>query len=77
MEVTFSVFAFRGAEDPPVSDERRYGVPGWRIGEAVEWALGRGHDTVLVQATPGREASSSRLVTHHVCSDSGCPGGCD
>ena len=73
---TFSVYAFKSWEEPPAGDERRDGIPHWRIGEAVYWALGRGHDNINIQATPGVPASSSRSITHHVCNDPWCPGGC-
>jgi hypothetical protein len=73
---TFTVFAFRAAEDPPETDERRHGIPAWRISHACEWALSRGFDTILIQQTD-EPASSDRLSTHHVCSDSECPGGCE
>lgn len=70
---TFNVYAYR--EKDTASDERRDGIPRWKVSQAVEWALTRGHDTVLVQA--GDTApSSDRLITHHLCRDPSCPGGC-
>ena len=76
MNECYSIYAFKSAEDPPATDERRDGIPYWRLGDAVYWALGRGHDTINIQATPGVKPSSDRLATHHVCSDPWCPGGC-
>lgn len=74
-ERTFDLFCFMRGDSDGVHDERRDGIPEWKLAQAVNWAVFRGFDTVLVEArnTP---PSSTRLVTHHVCSDSRCPGGC-
>lgn len=74
-ERTWSVLAFRKEHDVG-DDERRRGVPEWRLPQAVAWAVSRGFDTVLVELS-GEPPSSTRHVTHHVCRDPACPGGCD
>ena len=71
--VTFNVYAYR--ERDTDSDERRDGLPEWKVPQAVKWALDRGHDTVLVQRGDSRPCCD-RLITHHVCRDPWCPGGC-
>jgi hypothetical protein len=73
-ERTWSVFGFR-KDDDKVEDRRR-GVPEWRLAQAVNWAVFRGFDTILVELT-NEPASSTREKTHHVCDDPQCPGGCD
>lgn len=73
---TYTVYAFNGSEDPPATDQRRHGIPEWKLPEAVRWAVRRGFDTILIQLS-NDAASSDRLMTHHVCSDAWCPGGCE
>lgn len=71
---TWSLLAYRKQADVS-TDEMRRGLPEWRLPQAVEWAVARGFDTVMLELT-NEPASSTREVTHHVCNDPGCPGGC-
>jgi hypothetical protein len=73
-ERTWSILAFRKGDD--TCEDHRRGVPEWRLAQAVNWAVFRGFDTVLIELT-NEPASSSRWKTHHVCRDGyRCPGGC-
>ena len=75
-ERTFSVLAFDPGTESGDHDERRDGIPAWKVGVAALWAIAR-HKAVLIQETPGVKPSSTTAGCHHVCSDSNCPGGCE
>jgi hypothetical protein len=64
METTFNLFAFNKTDATGEHDQRRYGVPAWRLPSAVAWAVFRGFDTVLIDASDN-PASSTRLVTNY------------
>jgi hypothetical protein len=74
MTAAFNVYAFNKA-DSSTADLRRRNIPEWNLARAVEWAVGKGVDTILVEIADGA-AAADRLVTHHVCADPDCPGGC-
>lgn len=68
----YSLFAFANHSDEDIRRER---IPEWRIGEAATWAAAKGVDHIHFQRDVGRP-SSTRIVTHHLCRDPECPGGC-
>jgi hypothetical protein len=70
---SFSLFAYRRGHDE-VESLRRYRLPHVRLGEAIDWAIGRGADTVLIELDETEPFQPE--VTHHLCNDPGCPGGC-
>ena len=72
---TFNLFGYRHDDEDGERDIHRIGIPHWRLSEAVKWAFSRGVDSLLIDAGDNPE-SSSRDVTHHLCTDPHCPGGC-
>lgn len=72
-ERTWSIWAYR--KDDEQLEARRVGVPEWRLAQAVNWAVFRGFDTVLIELSID-PPSSTRTLTHHICADPKCPGGC-
>lgn len=70
---SWKVFAFNKTDE---REDRRDGLPVWRLPEAVEWATAR-YDTVLIEHSDRDPLVRSPLSVHHVCSDSRCPGGCE
>lgn len=74
MVPTYSVFAFRKDDEHGDQDLARRGVPEWNLTKALRWALGHGCDTLVIELSG--TADRRPEVTHHVCTDAGCPGGC-
>ena len=62
--------------DGASADLRRERLPRAALLKAVGWALDRGCDTVLLERGSDSERPFPAGVVHHVCADSGCPGGC-
>lgn len=69
----FNVFAYKTHDHG--SDLRRDNIPEWNLSKALAWAVAKGCDTILVELADA-PAQGFRDVTHHLCADSGCPGGC-
>ena len=72
---TYNVFAYRKADQSGRDDLTRRGIPEWNLTKALRWALERGCDTVIVELAGTTVAHQT--VTHHLCDDPGCPGGCE
>ena len=71
----FNVFAYSKADGGYEGDLRRDNIPEWNLAKALEWAVGKGCDTILVELA--KEPARGRpQVTHHLCADPACPGGC-
>lgn len=66
------LYACTRADGPEI---RRGRLPLGLVPDAVEWALAKGFETVLVELD--RDAKPFHPgVVHHVCHDPDCPGGC-
>jgi len=70
----YSVFAWRRDDETGRDDVTREPIPEWNLTKAIKWALERGCDSILIELTGSMDAD--RFVTHHLCSDPTCPGGC-
>lgn len=68
---SYSLFAYRKDSDENVRRDR---LPKTLVGDAVDWALAKGCNTVLVERHDGKPFHPS--IVQHVCSDPACPGGC-
>lgn len=75
MTKTYNLFGYRHDDEEGEKDIQRHGIPHWRLPEAVNWAFSRGVDSLLIDAGNHRE-TSTKDVTHHLCTDPHCPGGC-
>lgn len=71
----FNIFAYTRTDDHYNADIRRDNIPEWNLQNALQWAVGKGCDTILIELSD-QPASGRPEVTHHVCADAACPGGC-
>jgi hypothetical protein len=71
----YSILGYRRDAPDSRDDLRRTRVPEWNLAKALRWAIRAGCDSVLVELTG--TITADRNVTHHFCSDPGCPGGCE
>lgn len=76
MTAAFNVFAYAKNDGGYTGDLRRDNIPAWNLHRALEWAVGKGCDTILVELSD-QPASGRPHVIHHFCDDPSCPGGCD
>jgi hypothetical protein len=69
----FNVFAYR--HHAPESDTRKEELPHWNLHRLEAWIIKNRFDVVLIERsdTPARGRPE---VTHHICDDPVCPGGC-
>lgn len=72
----YDVFAFYHRDPDGSRDQYRRGVPEWKLPLVASWIAHHDFDDCLITRSDGKP-SSTELVTHHVCSDSVCPGGCE
>lgn len=74
MKVTgYGFYAFR--KDGEGRELRRKDLPEFRLTDATRWALEAGCDTILIEITGTVDAKPG--VTHHLCDEPRCPGGCE
>jgi len=71
---SYSVFGYRRDDEDSTDDVRRQ-VPEWNLVRAIKWALDRGCDSILVELTGTVRGIPG--ITHHLCNDPKCPGGCE
>lgn len=73
MTAAFNVFAYRLHDR--ASDTRRDNVPAWNLHRLEAWVLRNEFDVLLIEKSDV-PAAGRPLVTHHLCNDPACPGGC-
>lgn len=68
----FNVLAYNH-HDP--EDTHRREIPHWNLHRLVEWVARKDFDVVLIEKSK-RPPAGRANITHHVCCDPDCPGGC-
>jgi hypothetical protein len=70
----YSVYGYKRGTDEDSQDVSRWPVPEWNLTKAIRWALEQGCDSLVVEQRGTIRAQPG--VTHHLCNDHTCPGGC-
>lgn len=73
----FNIYAYAKNDTSYETDERRDGVPFWNLETVVRRFLDNGLDTILIEKHSAPAPWTDPNVTHHVCNDPTCPGGCE
>lgn len=73
MTAAFNIFGYRHHDRE--SDTRKNELPAWNLHRLEAWVLKNGFDVVLIERSDNL-ARGRQAVTHHLCSDPSCPGGC-